>query len=41
MTHEDYLTFLSRREEFRHNLAGRSAEFDGTADAVAAIEAML
>jgi uncharacterized protein (TIGR00661 family) len=41
VTHEDYVTFLSRREEFRRNLAGRSAEFDGTASAVAAIEEML
>ena len=33
--------FLANLETYRQNLAGRQQEFDGTADAVAAIESML
>lgn len=39
--HADLTRFLEQLETYRTNLAGRSAEFDGTADAVGAVEGML
>ena len=41
LTPENLRHFLESRETFRHQLAGRTAEFDGNAAALAAVESML